>query len=85
AALPGLAAFRVYGSSECPMITQGYPGTDPASAEAAAVTDGAVTGWEVKVVDDAGRTLPPGAEGEILARGPALFRGYTDPDATAEA
>ncbi|MGV0762861.1 AMP-binding protein [Tistrella mobilis] len=85
AALPGLAAFRVYGSSECPMITQGYPGTDPVSAEAAAVTDGAVTGWEVKVVDEAGRTLPPGAEGEILARGPALFRGYTDPDATAEA
>ena len=80
AALPGLAAFRVYGSSECPMITQGYPGTDPVSAEAAAVTDGAVSGWEVKVVDDAGRTLPPGAEGEILARGPALFRGYTDPE-----
>ncbi|GGB44447.1 cyclohexanecarboxylate-CoA ligase [Tistrella bauzanensis] len=84
-AMPGLAAFRVYGSSECPMITQGYPGTDPASAEAAATSDGAVYDWEVRVVDEAGQPVPTGAEGEIVARGPALFRGYTDPAATAEA
>ena len=39
----------------------------------------------MKVVDEAGRVLPPGEEGEALARGPAMFVGYTDPKATEEA
>lgn len=66
-------SFRVYGSSETPMITQGVLD----DRERAAVSDGRINDWEVKVVDDAGQALPAGQEGEILARGPALFRGYT--------
>lgn len=78
--LENCRCFRVFGSSECPMITQGCP-NEP---ELGATTDGRIMGYEVKIVDDDGRSLPPGAEGEILARGPAMFAGYTDPVATAE-
>jgi mycobactin salicyl-AMP ligase len=31
---------------------------------------------ELRVVDDAGRAVPPGAEGELLVRGPYTFNGY---------
>jgi len=31
---------------------------------------------ELRVVDDAGRPVTPGAEGELLARGPYTFNGY---------
>jgi non-ribosomal peptide synthetase component E (peptide arylation enzyme) len=30
-------------------------------------------------VDDLGRDVPPGGEGEIATRGPERFVGYTDP------
>jgi long-chain acyl-CoA synthetase len=31
---------------------------------------------ELRIVDDQGNTLPPGAVGEIVARGPNVMRGY---------
>jgi mycobactin salicyl-AMP ligase len=31
---------------------------------------------ELRIVDDAGRPVPPGAEGELLVRGPYTFNGY---------
>ena len=41
---------------------------------------------EMKVVDDAGNELPPGAWGEIVIRGPGVMLGYWNkPAATAEA
>jgi malonyl-CoA/methylmalonyl-CoA synthetase len=43
-------------------------------------------GVEVRLVDDAGRTVPPGTPGEIEVRGPAVFLEYwRRPDATAAA
>lgn len=40
-------------------------------------TDGCVLkGMEVKIVDDEGKELPVGEEGELLSRGPAHFAGY---------
>ncbi|HAJ7975648.1 medium-chain fatty-acid--CoA ligase [Escherichia coli] len=50
-------------------------------------TDGyAAAGVEIKVVDDARKTLPPGCEGEEASRGPNVFMGYFDePELTAHA
>ncbi len=76
-------AYRVYGSSEVPLVTQGFlPETDP---DGAAATDGQVVDYDVRIVDEDMNDLPLGVEGEILARGPAMFLGYADPDQTREA
>lgn len=75
-------AFRVYGSSEVPLVTQGFlPEIHPGSA---AATDGQVIDYVVRIVDDAMNDLPEGTEGEILARGPSMFMGYADPEQTRE-
>lgn len=81
--LPNCRAFRVYGSSEAPMITLGWcaPGQEKLAAE----TDGEIVDYEVCVVDADGQPVTPGQEGEICARGPALFLGYADAGHSAEA
>jgi len=76
-----LRAFRVFGASEVPLVTYGWP----ADETLAATTDGEVVDYEVRIVDDAGNLLPVGAEGEILARGPAMMLGYTDQTQTEAA
>lgn len=50
-------------------------------------TDGyAAAGVEIKVVDDARKTLPPDCEGEEASHGPNVFMGYFDePELTARA
>ncbi|EJD8670211.1 medium-chain fatty-acid--CoA ligase [Escherichia coli] len=50
-------------------------------------TDGyAAAGVEIKVANDARKTLPPGCEGEEASRGPNVFMGYFDePELTARA
>ncbi|MGD2667042.1 medium-chain fatty-acid--CoA ligase [Escherichia coli] len=50
-------------------------------------TDGyAAAGVEIKVVNDARKTLPPGCEGEEASRGPNVFMGYFDePELTTRA
>jgi len=75
-------AFRVFGSSEVPLVTLGYPAAD--DTHLAATTDGAIIDYDVRIVDDEDRDVAAGAEGEILARGPAMFMGYADPSQTAE-
>ena len=46
----------------------------------------AAAGVEIKVVDNARKTLPPGCEGEEASRGPNVFMGYFDePELTARA
>jgi acyl-CoA synthetase (AMP-forming)/AMP-acid ligase II len=79
----GVAAYRAYGSTEHPTVTSGSP-EDPIDARAA--TDGRVTpGNEVRIVDDAGVDVAPGARGEVVTRGPELFLGYSDPAFDADA
>ncbi|MFP8881044.1 MAG: AMP-binding protein, partial [Myxococcota bacterium] len=72
----GISIIRSYGCSELPSIT-GSSHDDP--REKRMYTDGGrLPGVEMRIVDDEGRDLPPGEPGEILARGPELFAGYTD-------
>lgn len=79
----GLALYRRYGMSEHPTVTQGRR-DDP--LETRMTTDGRpLPGVEIRIVDDAGVDLPIGAEGEVATRGPDMFLGYRDPQATAAA
>ncbi|MAF28735.1 MAG: cyclohexanecarboxylate-CoA ligase [Croceicoccus sp.] len=73
-AFDNLQAFRVFGASEVPLVSFGWP-DDP---ELAARTDGEVVDYEVKLIDDAGEPVAPGTEGEILSRGPSMMLGYAD-------
>jgi len=44
----------------------------------------ALPGWELKIIDDDGKELPPNQPGEIIARGPIMKGHYNNPQATAE-
>ena len=76
-------AFRVFGSSEVPLVTLGYPAA--ADERLAATTDGEIIDYAVRIVDDEDQDLPVWGEGEILARGPAMFLGYADEQQTRDA
>ena len=79
----GCVAKRVYGSTEFPTLTTTGPNDPP---ELGAATEGkAIGAAEIRIVDEDGTVLPPGQEGEILARGPECFLGYQDPALDAEA
>jgi cyclohexanecarboxylate-CoA ligase len=79
----GAFTYRSYGMTECPMATAGRRG-DP--EEKLVRTDGRATpGVIVRMVDDAGRPVPPGAEGELELFGPQLCVGYLDPAQSREA
>jgi non-ribosomal peptide synthetase component E (peptide arylation enzyme) len=79
--LDNCIAVRVYGSTEVPLVTDGWRD----NPELAASTDGRLNAYEVKILDDNGVELGSGEDGEIAARGPAMFLGYADPQQDAEA
>jgi hypothetical protein len=79
----GITAWRTYGSTEHPAISSGGPDDPPLKRR---LTDGRVApGNEVRLVDESGSDVAPGAEGEIVARGPRQFVGYRDPALNADA
>lgn len=81
AAFDNCRAFRVFGASEVPLVTFGWPNV----ASLAATTDGAIVDYEVLIVDHEDRDLSVGQEGEILARGPGMMLGYADEAQSREA
>lgn len=82
-ALPQTFTSPLWGMTECGGVT-----TCPFDApeEKLYTTDGLPCGgMELKVVDPDGNELPPGADGELMARGPMMTRGYyRQPELTAE-
>lgn len=79
----GIITFRSYGSSEHPTISAGEP-AQPAGKRAN--TDGTLRpGVEVRIVDDEGRDVPVGQDGEILSIGPDQFLGYRQAPFNADA
>jgi acyl-CoA synthetase (AMP-forming)/AMP-acid ligase II len=75
---------RTYGSTEAPTVTTSLASDSPLRA---ATTDGRAVGVaELRTVDPVtAADVPAGAPGELLVRGPELFVGYDDRDATASA
>ncbi len=76
--------ITAYGMTETSGIAAYTMPDDP--PEVAATTSGrAIPGGELRIVDDGGADVEPGAEGELLVRGFQVTPGYLDaPDRTAE-
>ena len=84
ATFPGCLFFRAYGSTEMPTAAMGIRGR--AQALQGAETDGEIVPpVEIRIVDDFGRDVVDGDEGEIVARGPELFAGYLHAEDNAAA
>ena len=80
----GIPVVQVYGSTEtCPVA--GYVRAADWSRKAGSAGLPALH-CELRVVDDSGRDLPTGRDGEILVRGPNVMTGYWNaPERTREA
>jgi acyl-CoA synthetase (AMP-forming)/AMP-acid ligase II len=79
----GVKAFRAYGSTEHPSISSGRRGD---SLRIRAYTDGRpMPGVEVRILDADNALCGAGEFGEIVTRGPELFRGYLAAKHDAEA
>lgn len=79
----GIRPIRSYGLTEMPTVTGAAP-DEPGRLRTS--TDGHVlAGVELRLVDDTGADVVRGEPGEIVARGPDLFAGYTDSALTDEA
>ncbi|MEZ5321829.1 MAG: class I adenylate-forming enzyme family protein [Microthrixaceae bacterium] len=79
----GVKTCHGYGMTECPMICEGSP--HDTDEQLKNTVGKPVVGLDMRVVDEHGAECGPGADGEIRLKGPMVFRGYTDPAATAEA
>jgi acyl-CoA synthetase (AMP-forming)/AMP-acid ligase II len=79
----GINTMRSFGSTEHPSITGS---TFDTPREKRLHTDGRpLPGVEMRLVDDNGRDVERGEQGEIWSRGPDCFVGYTDPEITKSA
>lgn len=82
----GIALYETYGLSEAPMATINVPGSDRSPLGSAGKPSAL---FEVQVVDDEDKALPPGETGEFVLRPrqPGIFmQGYLGkPEATVDA
>ena len=83
----GQVFVQIYGQGESPMTITYVPASahdpgDLASLESAGIRR---TDVEVELLDEAGRPVPVGAEGEVCVRGDVVMDGYwRNPEATAQ-
>jgi acyl-CoA synthetase (AMP-forming)/AMP-acid ligase II len=81
ARMPG-ALVEIYGLTEGGVTTMLVANAHPDKLESVGRP---VPGCEVRIVDDAGHTLPAGATGEVVGRGGFMMKRYENrPDATDE-
>ncbi|MFJ6655761.1 amino acid adenylation domain-containing protein [Streptomyces sp. NPDC091377] len=84
-ACPGLTVSNGFGHSENTSFTVVHHVSDPAEVGDALPVGRPIDGTGVLVLDGAGRTVPPGAVGELFTYGDGLAQGYAGlPDETAE-
>ena len=83
---------QLFGQTEAPMFISALPPADHLRADGTLATERFTSAGRptplttVAIMDEAGRLLPPGERGEIVARGPLVMAGYyQNPAATAEA
>src|SRR5918994_6674071 len=82
--LPDMALFNFYGQTEMSAVALVLSPEDQLRKPGSAGT--AVINSETRLVDDLGRPVGPGVEGEIVHRSPHATAGYwNDPEKTAEA
>ena len=65
--------FEFYGMNEMGSLTMSTPADRPTRPDSVGVP---ITYSEVRIVDDAGRAVPPGETGEILGRSPMSVTAY---------
>ena len=76
------AVLECFGSTDAGVVTIEPLGATPRAGSCGP----AVPGVEIRVVDDAGASLPPRRAGEILVKSPAMMAAYyKDPEETAQA
>ena len=80
-AVPGLKVYAMFGLTECKRVSIAEPDLDR-------VRPGSVgrplPDTEVSIVDEDGRPVKPGVEGELVVRGPHVMSGYWNaPELTA--
>jgi long-chain acyl-CoA synthetase len=85
-AFPGAELLHVYGTTEATPITTLLPHEELVLDTPRVRSCGQpATGVEVRIVDDEGKSVPPGTVGDILVRSASVMAGYwRNPEATAE-
>ncbi|MEY9932514.1 amino acid adenylation domain-containing protein [Catenulispora sp. GP43] len=73
AAFPGTRVVRQFGQTECKRISIMPPDQDDQRPDSVGLP---LPGTRVLILDDAGRELPPGQTGEIVAAGRHVMPGY---------
>ncbi len=79
--VPSATILEGYGCTESAAVIS----SNPPDARKFGTVGKPIPGVEVRIVDDGGNEVPPGGEGEVIARSAGIMKGYwNDPQRTAE-